>query len=833
MRAFELLAGTVQDVRFAARMLRRNPGYAAVAALTLGLGIGASTAVFSVVESVLLRQPPLGDPDRLVMIWLDDHQHGFPRDEMSYPRFEDTHRPGTSLAGVAAFERQSFVLTGSDEPEQLSGVAASAGLFSVLGVHAALGRTFVAGEDVAGNDRVAVLSHALWVRRFGADPGIVGRRLQLNSQPYVVVGVMPASFAFPERRQELWVPLAPDAARRAARSAIWLSVVARLRPGISPAQATAELDALNRRLGEQYPLTDQRAGTVLVKLRDQAAEPVRSGLLVLAAAVFLVLLVACANAAGLQLARAAGRDRELAARLALGAGPGRLVRQLLVESLALSALGGVLGLLLAAWGVRGLPALAPAELEPLRGVRLDLGAALFAFAACCAAGLAAGVYPALRRCFRGPDLRGADRPVGSVSALRRCVRSADLRGADRTAGAAAGSQRLRQALVAAQLALAVVLLTGSGLLLHGLLRLENADPGFRADHLLAARISLPVARYAQDAARQQFFDRLEERLRADPRVRAVGAIESLLLGTLPNSAGAFTVAGRPADTAYVAEPITRDAITPGALRALGLPLLQGRPFTAADGAGAPPVAIVNATMAKRFWPAGGAVGQRIAYGRKEPGQPWLTIVGVVADSRRAEPGARAWLESFLPEAQYPRRSLMVMVRTGGDPLALVATLRREVHRLDPGQPLSWVSTAERLLAERLAPRRFDATLLGLFAAAALLMSAVGLYGVMSHLVTLRTQEIGVRMALGARRADVLALVAGRAALLAAAGAAAGMVAALALARWLASLLYGVGALDPVAFSLAPLLLALAAAAAAGVPAWRATRVDPMSALRRE
>lgn len=813
MRPLELLASTLQDARFAARMLRRSPGFTAVAVLTLGLGIGAGTAVFSVVESVLLRQPPLAAPDRLVMVWLDDHQHGFPRDEMSYPRFDDTRRLAASLSGAAAFERQSFVLTGGgDEPEQLRGLAASASLFSVLGVRAALGRTFVAGEDVPGNDRVVVLAHGLWVRRFGADPAIVGRRLQINSQPCVVIGVMPASFYFPDRQQELWMPLAPDAERRAQRNAIWLSVVARLRPRVALGQATAELDALNRRLGEQYPNTDQRAGTVLVRLRDQAAEPLRRGLLVLAAAVVLVLLVACANVAGLQLARAAGREREMAARLALGAGPGRLVRQLLAESLALSALGGALGLLLAAWGVRGLPALAPAELEPLASVHLDLGAALFALAAGAAAGIAAGVYPALR--------------------LLRHDRLSGL--GQRTAGAAAGSQRLRQALVAAQLALAVLLLTGSGLLIHGLLRLEGMDTGFRPDHLLAVRVSLPAARYAHGAARQQFFDRLEQRLGADPRVRAVGAIESLLLGSLPNASGSFTIAGRPADTAYVAEPLTRDAITPGAPRVLGLPLLQGRSFTAADGAAAPPVVIVDAAMARRFWPAGNAVGQRIAYGRRDdPSSPWLTIVGVVADSRRAEPGSRAWLESFQPEAQYPRRSLMVMVRTGGDPLALAAAVRREIHRLDPDQPVAWISTVERLLADRLAPQRFDAALLGLFAAAALLMAAVGLYGVMSYLVTLRTQEIGVRMAIGARRADVLRLIAGRAAALAAAGAAAGTLAALALARWIASLLYGVGPLDPVAFTLAPLLLAAAATAAAWLPAWRASRVDPMSALRRE
>jgi predicted permease len=792
-------------------LLRRNPGFTAVAVLTLGLGIGASTAVFSVVESVLLRQPPLADPDRLVMVWLDDHEHGFPRDEMSYPRFADTRRLATSLAGAAAFERESFVLTGGDEPEQLRGLAATASLFSVLGVHAALGRTFVEGDDVPGGDRLVVLSHGLWVRRFGADPAIVGRRLQINSQPHTVLGVMPPAFVFPDRRQELWVPFAPNAAMRADRQAIWLSVIARLRPETGLERATAELNALNRRFGEQYPQTDRRSGTVLVKLRDQAAEPLRRGLLVLAVAVLLVLLVACANVAGLQLARAAGRQREMAARLALGAGPRRLVRQLLAESLTLSALGGALGLLLAAWGLGGLPALAPAELEVLQGVRLDLGAALFAIAAGAAAGLAAGLYPALRL-FRH-DL---------LASLRQ-----------RTAVGAAGSHRLRQTLVAAQLALAVVLLTGSGLLLHSLLRLEGLDLGFRPDHLLAASVSLSATKYANGSARHQFFASLEERLRADPRVRSVGSIETLLVGPLPNAVESFTLGGRPAEAAYVTEPLTRDAITPEALRTLGLALLHGRALTAADRPDAPPVVLVNATMAKRFWPHGNAIGQRLAFGRGGPSNPWLTIVGVVADSRRAAPGSRPWLESFQPEAQYQRRSLTVLLRTGGDPLTLAAAVRREVHRLDPDQPVAWTATVERLLADRLAPQRFNATLLGLLAALALLMAAVGLYGVMSYLVTLRTQEISMRMALGAGRADVLRLIAGRAAALAAAGAMAGTLTALALARWMASLLYGIDALDPAAFTLAPLVLAAVATASACVPAWRATRVDPMTALRRD
>jgi len=451
------------------------------------------------------------------------------------------------------------------------------------------------------------------------------------------------------------------------------------------------------------------------------------------------------------------------------------------------------------------------RLGRLQGLRIDWGAAAFAVAACATAGLLSGLYPASR--LLRQDL---------LAGLRQ-----------RTAGAAAASHGLRQALVAAQLALAVVLLTGSGLLIHSFLRLGRLDVGFAPDHLLAARVALPAARYAGDGARQQFFERLQDRLRADPRVASAGAIENLLFGPLPNSSGFFTLANRPADTATVAEPVTIDALTPGGLRTLGLPLVAGRDFSAADGAKAPPVAIVNATMAKRFWPGGKAVGQRFLYGRPGPGAAWITIVGVVADSRRAAPGSRPWLESFRPESQYERRGMMVLLRSRGDPLALAAALRREVRRLDPDQPVSWVASVERLLADRLAPQRFTTLLLGLFAAVALLMAAVGLYGVMSYLVTLRTQEMGVRMAIGARRADVLRLVAGRATALAAAGAGAGLIVALALTRFVASQLYGIGALDPLAFTLAPLALALAAAAAACVPVYRATRVDPMSALRRD
>ncbi|HZF11424.1 MAG TPA: ABC transporter permease, partial [Thermoanaerobaculia bacterium] len=818
MGLMSLAETTFQDAGYAARRLARSPGATAAAVLTLALGIGANTAIFSVVQSVLLRSLPFRDPDRLTMIWLADAEHGFPRDVFSYPRFLDTRAHSASLRDAAAFSRATFALSGVDEPEQLSGVAASANLFSLLGAKARVGRTFLPGEDVPGRDHVVVLAHGLWVRRFGADPRIAGRRLLLNGQPYEVIGVMPAGFAFPERRQEIWVPLAPVGEDRDSRGSLWLDVVGRLRPGVRPAQADAELAALGRRLGEQYPATDRRSGVVLVPLRDQLTEKVRGGLLLLSAAVLCVLLVACANVAGMQLARAAARHREIAARLALGAGPGRLLRQLLTENLVLFALGGALGLLVAVWGVQGLVRIAPAELEQMQGVQVNWSAAAFALATCVLTGLLFGLSPAAQALGGQPAdalrLRGPGGPA---------ARSFPRHGA--------GTRRY---LVVAQMALAVALLTGSGLLVRSFLRVQQMDLGFKPDHLLAATLVLPPSKYGDGPKIEQFYHQLAARLAVDPRVRSVGAVEHLLLGSLPNAAGSFTIEGQAAGPQVVQQPITWDSVLPGYFRTIGEPLVAGRDFSPADGPGAPPVAIINAGLAKLYWPGQDPIGKRFCYGSPQPGATsWLTIVGVAAEARRSEPGAADWLQSYVPLAQRPRSRQTLLLRTQGDPLALAGTVRQAVRSLDPAQPISTLTTVERLLADRLAPRRFNMLLLACFSTLALLMAAIGLYGVMSYLVTLRAQEIGLRMAIGARRADVLRLIAGHAATLACLGGGAGILASLAVTRWMSSLLYGIGSLDPLSFALAPLALAAAVSAAALFPTWRALRVDPISVLRQE
>jgi putative ABC transport system permease protein len=827
MGLMSLAETTLQDARYAARRLARSPGATAAAVLTLALGIGANTAIFSVVQSVLLRSLPFHDPDRLTMIWLADAEHGFPRDVFSYPRFLDTRAHSASLRDAAAFSRETFALSGVDEPEQLSGVAASANLFSLLGAKARVGRTFLPGEDVKGRDRVVVLAHGLWTRRFGADPRIVGRRLLLSGQPYEVIGVMPAGFAFPERRQEIWVPLAPEGGDRDSRGSLWLDVVARLRPGVSPAQAEAELAALGRRLGEQYPATDKRSGVVLVPLRDQLTEKVRGGLLLLSAAVLCVLLVACANVAGMQLARAAARHREIAARLALGAGPGRLLRQLLTENLVLFALGGALGLLVAVWGVQGLLRIAPAELEQMQGVQVNWSAAAFALATCVLTGLLFGLSPAAQALGAQPADALRQRGSGGPASRAFPWRGAGTRRNLIRRGA--GTRRL----VVAQMALAVALLTGAGLLVRSFLRVQQMDLGFKPDRLLAATLVLPPSKYGYGPKIEQFYRQLATRLAADPRVRSVGAVEHLLLGSLPNAAGSFTIEGQAAGPRAVEQPITRDSILPGYFRTIGEPLVAGRDFSAADGPGAPPVAIVNARLAKLYWPGQDPVGKRFCYGGAQPGSTWLTIVGVAAEARRGEPGAADWLQSYVPLAQRPRLRQTLLLRTQGDPLALAGTVRQAVRSLDPAQPISTLTTVERMLADRLAPRRFTMLLLACFAATALLMAAIGLYGVMSYLVALRAQEIGLRMAIGARRADVMRLIAGHAATLACLGGGAGILAALAVTRWMSTLLYGIGSLDPLSFLLAPLALAAAVSAAALIPTWRAIRVDPMSVLRQE
>ena len=800
-----------QDLRYAARMLAKSPGFTLIAIFTLALGIGANTAIFSAVKSILLNRLPYADADRLVTLWLEDASHGFPRDIYSYPRFEDTRRDAKLLRDVAAYQSANLILTGTGEPEQLKGSRVSASFFSLMGVHPRLGRGFVDGEDQPGRDQEVVLGYGLWLRRFGADPSILGKSVSLSSKPYTVIGVMPPEFAFPPESNELWVPLALRPEQRTQRGGISFWVLARLRPGVTAEQAHAELNALNKRAGEQYPNTDKRDGVAVVPLRDDLTQKVRTALWVMFAAVGCVLLIACANLASMLLARAAAREREISIRAALGAGAGRILIQLLTETVGLFLAGGAAGVLLAIWGTRLLVRMAPATLPELQQTRMDWAVVAFTFGIALVAGIASGLAPALF----------ATR-AGSADAFRQ-----------HGASEAGGGQRLRRLLVSAQMALAIVLLAGAGLLIRSFVRLASVDLGFQPDRLLTFQIGLPRAKYNTAPRQAAFFDQLEERMRRIPGVSAAGAIETLFYGELPNAAGGLTIDGRPAETAYVQSPVTIDPVSPDLFRTLGIPLKAGRFFDRSDGPNSPPVVMVNETMAKRYWPNQSAIGKRFYYGSGAAKPAWITIVGVVGDSRRAGLNQSPWTESYQPMSQTGARYMLYAVRSSGDPKQIINAVRGELRGLDPDQPITHMAVMEDLISDLLSPVRFQMTLLGLFAGLALTLAAVGLYGVMAYVVELRRREIGIRMALGARGPDVLGMIFWFGARIVGPGVAFGLAGAWAATRAMGSLLYGVSASDPAAFLLAPLVLAAAAFAAGCVPARRAVRVDPMTALRYE
>jgi putative ABC transport system permease protein len=800
-----------QDLRYALRMLAKSPGFTLIAILTLALGIGANTAIFSAVKSILLNRLPYAQADRLATLWLEDASHGFPRDIYSYPRFEETRRDAKLLSDVAAYSNANLILTGTGEPEQLKGARVSASFFSLMGVHPRLGRGFVDGEDQPGRDQQVVLGYGLWMRRFGADPAIIGKAVSLSSKSYTVIGVMPAEFAFPAQHSELWVPLALPPEQRRQRGSIGYWVLARLRPGVTAEQAHAELNALNKRAGEQFPDTDKRDGVAVVPLRDDLTQKVRTALWVMLAAVGCVLLIACANLASMLLARAAAREREIAIRAALGAGAGRILGQLLTETVGLFLAGGAAGVLLAIWGTRLLVRMAPATLPELQQTRMDWAVVAFTFAIALLAGIASGLAPALFA------TRG-----GSTDAFRQ-----------HGASEARGGQRLRRLLVSAQMALAIILLAGAGLLIRSFVRLASVDLGFHPDHLLTFQIGLPRAKYNTGPLQVAFFEQLEERMRRIRGVTAAGGIETLFYGELPNASGGLTIEGRPAESAYVQSPVTIDPVSPDVFRTLGIPLKAGRFPDRSDGPKSPPVVMVNETMAKRYWPNQSAVGKRFYYGNGAAKPNWITIVGVVGDSRRAGLNRSPWTESYQPMSQTGACFMLYAVRCSGDPRLIINAVRGELRGLDADQPVTQMAVMEDLISDLLAPVRFQMTLLGLFAGLALTLAAVGLYGVMAYVVELRRREIGIRMALGARRRDVLGMVFWFGARIVGPGVALGLTGAWVATRAMGSLLYGVSASDPVAFLLAPAILAAAALAAGCVPARRAMRVDPMTALRYE
>ena len=799
-----------QDLRYGIRMLLSKPSFAAIVVLALAMGIGANTAIFSVVNAILLRPLPYKNADRISMIWMDNPKLGVTEDWHSYPNYMDYKQQTTTFEDMAAFNDRSFNLTGTGDPVRVVGVWTTASLFPVLGVEPAIGQLFTEEQEEPGKDLVVVLSNGLWKRRFGGDPGIIGQPINMNGVDRIVLGVMPASFRFPEKTTELWIPLAISPQRKQARSFISYKAVGRLKPGVTIEQAQADMGAIAKRLDEQYSQSDY--GVNLVLLHSQETRKIRPALLVLLGAVGFVLLIACANVANLLLARGAMREKEVAIRLALGARRSRIVRQLLTESAMLGLAGGTVGLLLSLWGLDALMALAPADVPRLDQIGIDGRVLAFTLAVSLLTGLIFGLVPALQA--SRTDLNDSLKEGGRGS----------------TAGT---GRRIRSLLVVSEIALSLVLLVGAGLLIRSFVRLQQFELGFNPDNLLTMRIQLPGSKYREPAQRASFYKQLLERMETIPGVQSVGAISSIFLTDTPNSTN-FAIEGRPVLTGVESIEVPLDAVSPSYFKVMGIPLLRGREFDDRDAAGAPPVAIINQTFAQRFFPGEDPIGKRYVYGQPGPdNNSWITIVGIVGDMRRTGFDRPVRPETFLPESQDPDNSLTIVARTAGDPAALAGALRNEVWAIDKDQSVYEIKTMQQTLSEMLSQRRFNMLLLGIFAAVALTLAAVGIYGVMSYSVSQRTHEIGIRMALGAQTRDVLSLVVRQGMILAVAGVGVGLLASFGLTRVMSTLLYGVSATDPLTFLVIPVVLTGVALTACFVPARRATKVDPMLALRYE
>jgi len=804
----------LQDLRYAFRLLAKSPAFTAIAILTLALGIGANTAIFSVVNAVLLRPLAFRNPARLVIV---AEKSPFPTISTSYENYVDWRDQSRSFESMEATRGTGMSLTGAGEPELLLARMATAGLFPLLGVEAHMGRTFLPEEDRAGGAPVALLSYGLWQRRFGGSREIIGKAVTLSSQPYTVVGVLPAGFQILQPA-DVFVPFKPWAATL-PDDRNWhpgIIAVARLKPGVPREQARAEMIGITKRLEQQYPDFNTGTSADVVGLQEQMVQNVRPALILLLGAVSLVLLIACVNVANLLLARAASRGKEVAIRTAMGAGRARVVRQLLTESVLLSLGGGLLGLFLAWASLGPLLKISAGSVPQVIPIELDRSVLFFTFLISLVTGLVFGIVPALRTA--GLDLRGTlnENSRGSTSGP--------------------GHHRLRGVLVASEMALAVLLLVGSGLLLRSFSRLQDVPPGFQSDHLLVADIPLSQTAYAKPEQRYQFFDRLVERAKVLPGVRSAGAASFL-----PVSGGGsiihFNIAGHPPKTPHDYVAAGYRTVTPNYLETLGVPLLQGRLLTPADNEKTPAVAVINASMAKTHFAGENPLGKRIQLGTApDKDVPTMEIVGVVGDVRPGL-GVDPQTEMYLPYRQadlvLPVFQLSLVLRTAASPQLQTSALRSALAEIDPNQPLVNVRTMEDNIATTVAQPRFRTWLIGIFAAVALVLAAVGVYGVMSYTVTQRTSEIGIRVTLGAQPEDVFKIVVGEGLRLALAGVGVGIVAALAMTRVLQSFLYGVSAYDPPTFFAVALLLTIVAVAASFFPARRATLVDPMVALRYE
>lgn len=801
-----------QDVRYGVRMLRKNPGLTTVAVLTLALGIGANTTIFSVVNAVLLRPLPYPEPGRLVQLRTD--WSGSPSAVIGSSTFVEAKAQSQSLACIAAYAGGDMTLTGAGSAQQVVAGAVTADFFPLLGVPPAWGRNFTREEDTPNGPKAAILGHGLWQSRFGGDVDVLGRTITLNEQSYTVVGVLPARFQYPEPFQ-LWIPLALGETGAALASygegMILLKAIARLKPGVTLSQAQAELRTIAQR--EQSPGPDEAQVVSLVTLHEQVVGDVRGALLVLLGTVAMVLLIACANVANLQLARAAARRREMAVRAALGAARWRIVRGLLTESVLLSLAGGGLGLLLAFWGVQAIGQWGGASLPSVRGIGIDAWVLAFTFGVSVITGLAFGLAPA-------------------VQAWRTDVNAAIKEGRGDTGGY---RNQFRHLLVVSEVAMALVLLIGAGLLIKSFSRLMEVNPGFRADGALTFQVTLTGGKSAPHIV--NFVEQIVERLKTLPGVQAAAATDSLPLTDLARI-GVAEIEGRPPIDFSKAQrdevpPVSRLTVTRDYFNAMGVSVRKGRPFASQDVRPAAGSVIVNEVFEKRFFPGESAVGKRI---RLLPGPaeaPWQTVVGVVGDVRQSGLAGDVMPQVYSPDLEDMGDALSFVLRVAGEPAGLIFAVRAVVAEVEPNQALYNVMTMEERLANTTTSRRLNTALLGAFAAVALLLAVVGIYGVMSYAVTQRTREIGMRMALGARPGNVMRFVMGQGMRVVLIGAGLGLAGALALARVLRNLLFEVAPTDPATFVCVTLLLSSVALLACYLPARRAARIDPMAALRCE
>jgi len=802
----------IQDIRYAFRMMFKNPGFTFVALITLALGIGANTAIFSLVNGLLLRPLPYGNPDRIVMVWQDYRErNGRDKEWTSPDTFFDWRDQNHSFESISVIDGWLPTILGG-EPEQIPGATVTYNMFSVLGVSPAIGRTFVAEEDKPNGRKVVILSDGLWKRKFAGDRNVIGKDILINGEKYSVIGVMPPQFEFPmEPAAQIWTPMQVDSTNSCGRDCITLRSIARLKPGITLAQAKSDMNLVAQRLQQQYPEQYRKVGITLTPLQEELTEEIRPALLVLLAAVGLVLLITCANVANLLLVRASGRKSEIAIRSALGAGKSRLRRQLITENMLLALIGGALGIFVGVIGIDILIKLLPEDLSiiGIRNVSIDLRVLIFTLGISLATGLIFGLLPLLQ--FTDPKI-GESLKEGGRNRL------------------GTGNSKIRSFLVVSEVAFALMLLIGAALLMKSLLRLMNVNPGFESQNVLTMQLNLPDTRYAEQVQIRDFYSQLLEKLKSLPGVINAGTTNALPLG------GSYT------DTTFLIEGQSPEGrkdqsvwfqlISDQYLQTLGIRLLKGRYFTDRDNFDAPRVVIVTESFAHRYFPDGNAIGKRLNF--NNPEKPvWREIVGVASDVKQFGLNKEVPVAIYLHQKQSASPFVTLAVRTSKNPLNLASEIRSQVWSIDKNLAVSNVQTMEQVVVKTVNTPRITLSLIGAFAAAALLLAALGLYGVVSYSAAQRTNEIGIRMALGARENDVLKMVVGQGMTLAAIGVVIGLIGAYALTHLMSKLLFGVSATDPLIFVTIAGLLSLIALIASYIPAHRASKIDPVIALRYE